>query len=92
MTYRISPLRRLCSATSPGGVAKSVSSAAMRERMFWILFLTARVSCGYIRQRVILSRRPRANFVVGIDGGDGPQDGFERTESIYKLFCDIIRN
>lgn len=45
MAYRISSLRRLCSATSPGRVAKSASSAAMHERRFSILFLIAMVSC-----------------------------------------------
>ena len=45
MAYHISSLRRLCSATSPGRVAKSASSAAMHERRFSILFLIAMVSC-----------------------------------------------
>jgi len=40
-TYRINSVRRPCSATSPGRVAKSAPSAAKRERRFSILFLTS---------------------------------------------------
>ena len=43
--YRINSFRRLCSATSPGGVAKSVPSVVIRERRPPILFLTTKVSC-----------------------------------------------
>ena len=43
-TYRISSFLLLCSTTPPGSVAKSASSAAIRERRFSILFLTAVVS------------------------------------------------
>jgi len=49
--YRISSFRRLCSATSPGCVAKGASSVAMCERRFSTFFLMAAVSCGWVSQR-----------------------------------------
>ena len=49
--YRMSSARRLCSATSPGRVAKCASSVAILERRFSTLFLTAPVACEWVRQR-----------------------------------------
>ena len=72
MKYRISSLRRLCSATSFGGVAKSSFSVAMRERRISIFLLMTKVSCRWVHQRTNLERGSWANFVIGITGGDSP--------------------
>lgn len=90
MTCHMSSPRRLCSATLPGCVAKSASSAAMLESRFSISFLTAGVPCEPVRQRIASSRGPySANLAIDMSRGGGLQGGFERTESIRGLLCDI---
>lgn len=91
-TYRINSFRRLCSSTSPGSVAKSASSVAICGRRFSILFPTGTASCGCIGQRRVLSRGSRANFVIGINGGDDPQGSFEGTEPICGLLWNVNGN
>ena len=86
--YRINSLRRLCSVTSPGGVSKSAPSASTDERRMSILFFIAMDSYRWVSQRTILSGRVQANFMIGINGGNGPQDSGERTESMLGLLCD----
>ena len=71
MAYRIKSFLRLCSSTPPGGVAKSTSSETMCESITSTLFLMETDSCKWISQ----GSQPggsQANFVIGIDGGDGP--------------------
>ena len=46
------------------------------------MFPTAIVPCRCGRQKGISVTESRANLVVNIDGGDGSQDGLERTESV----------
>ena len=86
--YRSNSLRRLCSVTSPGGVSKTAPSASTDERRISILFLTAMDSYGWVSRRIILSREVQTNFMISISGGNGFQDGAERTESMYSLLCD----
>ena len=89
MAYRINSLRRLCSTTSPGGVSKSAPSASTDEMRVSILFLMAMDSYRWVSQRTILSGGAQANFMIGINGGNGPQDSAEGTESMYGLICDV---
>jgi len=92
MAYRNSTSRRSFSATSSVGFLKIVSSAAMREQRFWILFLTATISCRRVCQECILSEWSSTNFVFLINDRDGTQGGFERTECLRGLLCDVEEN
>ena len=87
-TYLIRSLRRSSSATSPGSVSNRSSSTTIRGRVISIFFLTPEFSCGCICQIRTLSRESQANFMVNINGGDVPQDVFERTE----YFCGPLWN
>ena len=53
MTHLIRSLRRFCSSTSPGSVAKHASSATIRESWFSISSPIAVASCRWVRQRRI---------------------------------------
>ena len=86
--YHINLLRRLCSVTSPGGVSKSAPRASTDERRISILFFIAMDSYRWVSQRTILSGGAQANFMIGINGGNGPQDSAEGTESMHGLLCD----
>ena len=90
--YHISSRRCLCSATSPGRVAKSASSADICEMRFSIRFLTTTVSCRPIRKRRISNRQSQANLMIRINPCYGPKDSPERTESICGLLCDTVEN
>ena len=81
MAYRINSLRCPCSTTSTGGVSKSSSSAMMREMRSSTLSATGAVSCRVVC-KVISRRMPETYFVIGINGGDGPQDRLECTGSV----------
>ena len=39
-----------------------------------------------------MSEWSQTNFVLFINGGDGTQDGFERTERLRSPLCDIEDN
>ena len=65
-TYRINSILRLCSSTSSGSVANSVSSVAIRERRFSILFPMATASCKWVSHREVLSKGSRANIVISV--------------------------
>ena len=53
-TYPMRSLLRLCSATSPGGVAKRASSPTIRDRRSSISFPLLTISCKCVRQGSIL--------------------------------------
>jgi len=80
MAYRNSTSRHLFSATSSVGVLRTVSSAAMREQRSCIFFLMTTGSYRLVRQESILSEWSSTNLVFLIDGRDGTQDGFERSD------------
>ena len=87
MAYRIRSFRRLCSATSPGGLAKRASSVVICERRPSI-FLSLMISYVGSSKRTF-KRGVWSNLVVGINGGDGSKDGFERTGSTCNFLCNI---
>jgi hypothetical protein len=64
----------------------------MREQRPWIFSLTATISCRRIRQDRVLSEGSRTNFVILINGGDGTQDGFERTKCLCAVLCEVEDN
>ena len=68
------------------------SSATIRERRSSIFFATVMVPCRYAGQRRVPIGESQANLVVSITGGDGPQDGLERTESVCGPFLDVDEN
>ena len=89
MAYRNNAFRRAFSAMSSVGAPKIVSNAAIREQRSWILPLTATVSCKRVCQGRIPCEGSQTNLVIRINGGDCAQGGFERTESICGLLCDV---
>ena len=92
MTYRNSLSRRPFSAASFVGVTKIASNPVIREERSWIFFPTATVSCRRVRRESILSEGSQTNFVFLINGGDDTQGGFERTERLRRLLCDVEEN
>jgi hypothetical protein len=67
--------RRLSSTASLTGNPKCSSSAMMREMRSSTLFVTGATSCGFVCIR-FQEGRSETNFAVGVNSGNGPQDGF----------------
>jgi len=84
--YRISSALHLCSATSPGSVAKSCSSAVIWDRRPSILFLRTVFAYRWVSQTTVDSVF-QAN--LGMDSRGDSQDSLERTKSIYGFLCRV---
>ena len=80
ISYSITSSLHLSSATSSGGVAKSVSSEATRESSPSALFLTAADSYRVVIKGDFASKEPWSNFVIRTGSGDSAEEKFERTE------------
>ena len=89
ISYSIISSLRLSSATSPGGVAKSVPSEATRESSPSALFLAAADSYRVVSKGGFASKEPWSNFAIRVGSGDSTKETFERTELTRALLRDV---